>query len=170
MPKTTRNGRVSDLVGQFAYMNDNAHIRRGYRLHHNVWQSAATLFTFHNETVNVWSHMIGGLLFLWLLASSFVTISTHRESRPWHSAVDPLHAPMLVHSGAHTRALMIATTMPTMCIAGDDAQDGSPLHRSLEALSDFVETRVHLGTRWVRLHSDISAVMVRSQHLSFFVN
>jgi adiponectin receptor len=35
------------------------HIDNGYRKAHNVSDAFLTLFSFHNETMNIWSHLIG---------------------------------------------------------------------------------------------------------------
>ena len=44
---------------------DNEFIEYGYRVDHDSCSAAcASLFTCHNETVNVWSHFLGALLFL----------------------------------------------------------------------------------------------------------
>ena len=47
---------------------DNLYITRGYRINHNTCRSILkSLFSCHNEFVNVWSHIIGVLVFLVLL-------------------------------------------------------------------------------------------------------
>lgn len=48
----------------FAYLADNAYIHTGYRLHYNFEQCFYSLFQLHNETINVWTHMIGALIFI----------------------------------------------------------------------------------------------------------
>ncbi len=50
------------------YLIDNEFIQRGYRINFNshgeIWKS---LFMLHNESVNVWSHIIGVGIFIILL-------------------------------------------------------------------------------------------------------
>lgn len=49
---------------------DNLYITRGYRINHNTCHSIfKSLFSCHNEFVNIWSHIIGVLVFLILLTS-----------------------------------------------------------------------------------------------------
>jgi adiponectin receptor len=40
------------------------YITYGYRVDYNYTQCVASLFTLHNETMNVWSHLIGFLSFI----------------------------------------------------------------------------------------------------------
>jgi predicted membrane channel-forming protein YqfA (hemolysin III family) len=48
-----------------AFTVDNKFIVRGYRINHNTCgRLAKSLFTCHNEFVNVWSHIGGVLVFL----------------------------------------------------------------------------------------------------------
>lgn len=46
------------------YMADNEWIHSGYRAPTGFWGTLFSLFSFHNETINVWSHLIGALYFL----------------------------------------------------------------------------------------------------------
>ncbi len=51
-----------------AFLQDNEFILRGYRIGFNTRQKILrSLFMLHNETVNVWSHLIGVIVFLGLL-------------------------------------------------------------------------------------------------------
>ena len=46
------------------FSGDYDYIETGYRVNHNSYQDLInSLFTWHNETVNVWSHLIGVILF-----------------------------------------------------------------------------------------------------------
>ena len=51
----------------YHYLADNPAIHTAYRHRLNCWEAFLTLFQFHNETVNVWSHLSGALLFIGLL-------------------------------------------------------------------------------------------------------
>lgn len=49
------------------YLVDNEYIQRGYRINFNSHGIICkSLFMLHNESVNVWSHLIGVLIFLFL--------------------------------------------------------------------------------------------------------
>ena len=46
------------------YLQDNEYLTRGYRINHNsCCVTVKSLFTCHNESVNIWSHLIGALCF-----------------------------------------------------------------------------------------------------------
>ncbi|ETV98679.1 hypothetical protein H310_08782 [Aphanomyces invadans] len=47
----------------FEFMADNQYIRRGYRVHYSAADCLRSLFALHNETWNVWIHIVGSLLF-----------------------------------------------------------------------------------------------------------
>lgn len=46
------------------WQKDNGFIRNGYRVNTTVTEAFWSIFTIHNETGNIWSHLLGGLLFL----------------------------------------------------------------------------------------------------------
>ena len=49
-------------------MQDNEYIKEGYRVGFNtVRKVLRSLFMIHNETTNVWSHLLGALLFVGFL-------------------------------------------------------------------------------------------------------
>ena len=50
---------VLSFSGTPEWMRDNSLIRGCYRPQQNVRQAIRSLFYWHNETVNVWSHLIG---------------------------------------------------------------------------------------------------------------
>jgi hypothetical protein len=50
------------------YLIDNEYIQRGYRINFNSHgKICESLFMLHNESVNVWSHLIGVIIFFCLL-------------------------------------------------------------------------------------------------------
>ena len=45
-------------------MLDNIFLKTAYRIHfHTWWDCLRSLFMLHNETMNVWSHLIGAIMF-----------------------------------------------------------------------------------------------------------
>ena len=47
------------------FIRDNEHLRTGYRIFFHTYDLCArSLFMVHNETINVWSHLIGSLIFV----------------------------------------------------------------------------------------------------------
>ena len=66
------NNKNGLILGSFyeipEYFRHNEYIKNGYRLNCNSFSSAVkSIFNFHNETVNVWSHLLGAVLFLILI-------------------------------------------------------------------------------------------------------
>ena len=56
------NGELSDIP---VWNKDNEYVKSGYRLNYRTNQEIAwSFFQFHNETVNIWSHFCGTVLFL----------------------------------------------------------------------------------------------------------
>ena len=66
--KTKMKAYIGSIEEAPEHIIDNIYIRNGYRINHNTCRSLwKSLFTCHNEFVNVWSHIIGVLVFLTLL-------------------------------------------------------------------------------------------------------
>lgn len=59
------------------YLRDNPFIKSGYRVNFSRWQSIRSIFEFHNESMNVWTHLIGSLIFFCLVFYVFLHISPH---------------------------------------------------------------------------------------------
>eukprot|EP00897_Mesotaenium_endlicherianum_P005331 jgi/Mesen1/4826/ME000243S03997 len=49
-----------------AYVRCNEYILRYYRADWSLKHTLLSLFDIHNETVNIWTHLIGFIIFLWL--------------------------------------------------------------------------------------------------------
>ena len=49
------------------YLRDNEYILSHYRANYGIVQSLWSLFFLHNETGNIWSHLIGRILILVLV-------------------------------------------------------------------------------------------------------
>ena len=47
------------------FMNDNAYMMTGFRIgFHTYRQAARSIFMIHNETMDIWTHMIGSITFI----------------------------------------------------------------------------------------------------------
>ena len=56
-----------------SFLRDNDFLLNGYRINHSSCRSASrSLFTCHNETVNVWTHLAGAIVMFMILVISFV--------------------------------------------------------------------------------------------------
>ncbi len=73
MGKQSTVGNVVDEITAFiggmaeapGHLVDNEFIHRGYRIGYNysIKSILRSLFEFHNESVNVWSHLLGMIFF-----------------------------------------------------------------------------------------------------------
>lgn len=69
------------------HIKDNQFILRGYRTGYNFRTSVASMFSIHNETGNIWTHLIGFLIFICL------TVATvHLRPAPLHLGSEALTA------------------------------------------------------------------------------
>ncbi len=58
------------------YLQDNEYIKEGYLLNCNTFKKTLrSLLVLHNETVNVWSHLIGAISFFFLIWYTTVFIT-----------------------------------------------------------------------------------------------
>jgi len=75
---------------RFAYLAD-PYMRRGYSIQKRRRDVFLSLFACHNETVNVWSHLLGGILFVVLFFSWYVESEpTVRMSQMAHDSFESL--------------------------------------------------------------------------------
>lgn len=66
--KTSQEVNTDPYIGTYHeaddYIKDNEYIETGYRINYTtVWRTIKSLFVAHNETVNIWSHLIGVIAF-----------------------------------------------------------------------------------------------------------
>ena len=60
-------GTKEDAHDTEMFQTDYEYIETGYRVNHNSCKSLVkSLFQWHNETVNVWSHLFGVILFAFI--------------------------------------------------------------------------------------------------------
>ncbi|RHX98901.1 hypothetical protein DYB37_006368 [Aphanomyces astaci] len=87
-----------------SYLADNMYIRSGYRVDYSLSHCFCSLFELHNETWNVWTHIIGSLIFAGLMYSAFnMEIPTHLWT--YDDGTHPYFEPdniMYIESGRHT--------------------------------------------------------------------
>uniref|UniRef100_A0A0N7ZB41 Progestin and adipoQ receptor family member III n=1 Tax=Scylla olivacea TaxID=85551 RepID=A0A0N7ZB41_SCYOL len=69
-----------------AYLRTNPYIRKGYRANLSTLQCFRSLFSWNNETLNVWSHLAGFVVFLGLLVYDVVFVF-HQYRGTRHDAV-----------------------------------------------------------------------------------
>ena len=52
----------------------------GYRIRHSVKDTVKSLFYFHGETLNVWSHLLGFLWFLSIIPTTLATLNKNDDA------------------------------------------------------------------------------------------
>ena len=85
--------RIDHYVGHLheahSYNHDNEYILRGYRINfHSCCKITRSLCMCHNETVNVWTHLVGALFTILLLIVTCIYIgpfgSKINDEQSWH--------------------------------------------------------------------------------------
>lgn len=51
------------------YLRDNDYIWTGYRAHYSFYECFRSMFQWHNETGNIWTHLLGALFFVGCMAT-----------------------------------------------------------------------------------------------------
>ena len=60
------------------YMQLNEYIKYGYRINCNsIYKSIKSLFVIHNESINIWSHLLGSILFIFLIYYTYKYITIY---------------------------------------------------------------------------------------------
>lgn len=62
---------------EFAFLADNPAIVSGYRHRLSPWEAWRSVFSFHNETINIWTHGLGAATFVFLLGLFLVEARAH---------------------------------------------------------------------------------------------
>ncbi len=58
------------------FVQDNEYIKKGYRVNFNsIKRVVKSLFMLHNESMNVWSHLCGAILFIGLITYVAIWLS-----------------------------------------------------------------------------------------------
>ena len=73
--------KICDIHETPHHLIDNDHIKKGYRVNFNSFCCLLkSLFQWHNETINVWSHLLGALLIIVLVIYTSIQIKSHKDS------------------------------------------------------------------------------------------
>ncbi|KAG6603018.1 Adiponectin receptor protein [Phytophthora cinnamomi] len=106
----------------FAYLADNSYIRSGYRLHYSARECFLSLFELHNETLNVWTHMVGSFIFLTLMlylalsghalapAADTAALAGLTTPQAWCASAQPW-----MEGGRHMPRMLLASGVPDLC-------------------------------------------------------
>ena len=79
-----------------AFIND--HIISGYRVDLSWWEATKSLFSLHNETLNVWTHLIGFCIFLYLTYwTAYVNPTIHEKMAEFRQSLPQLDQLFKIH-------------------------------------------------------------------------
>jgi len=71
--------KVYDYDQVPSHLQSNAFILHGYRHDLSWFECFISFFLFHNETLNIWTHFFGVILFIWYLFRDFIFVSQQNE-------------------------------------------------------------------------------------------
>ena len=106
VPRRPKNRRNLLAIGDVPdYLKDNPNVLGGYRSEMSLQQALRTIFMWHNETMNIWSHLIAAACFM-----AFIVQSVYAGFRDtW---------PLIVFELGAAYAFAISATFHTvMCIS-----------------------------------------------------
>ena len=79
--ETIKRHFIGSYIEAPGHLQDNEFIKYGYRIEHKTCcQVSSSLFTCHNETVNIWTHLIGSIVMLGFFIGVAVAIIPSRFS------------------------------------------------------------------------------------------
>ncbi|RHY55170.1 hypothetical protein DYB37_006365 [Aphanomyces astaci] len=106
MKSTKKHLAVVDALESqgFEFLGFNQFIRSGYRVHHTWHDCWLSLFQLHNETWNVWSHLVGAVVFFGLsLHHTWLEVADNASVMPASLIGHAL--PLHLRLGLHTPSL-----------------------------------------------------------------
>ena len=76
-------GKTGIILGTYNdvpdFYKDNEYIKKGYLLYcDSIFKALKSLFRLHNESVNVWSHLLGAIFFFCLILYTAIFITNYR--------------------------------------------------------------------------------------------
>lgn len=84
--------RIGHLDEFHKFLQDNEFIVKGYRLNFNSYSKIIrSMFLIHNETVNIWTHLLGAILFLGMLIYFIFTTDYSSNSLYYREYISTIH-------------------------------------------------------------------------------
>ncbi|XP_020243814.1 heptahelical transmembrane protein 4-like [Asparagus officinalis] len=96
----SHNGCKCDLVNYNSlpdFLKHNEFVVNYYRSEWPLKQTILSIFSIHNETLNIWTHLIGFLIFLTLATTLMVSIDTGFQTSTSLSSVSNSSIPLKLH-------------------------------------------------------------------------
>ncbi|KNA12479.1 hypothetical protein SOVF_125450 [Spinacia oleracea] len=113
------------------YLRDNEYILSHYRCEWPLKQLLLSIFTIHNETLNVWTHLIGFFLFLSLAIYTATTVPDVMEYYPLQHLAE-----MLKKAGLHDVHSTLVSCLPSL----SNIPDFSTLRSELKASLPYINS------------------------------
>jgi|JI10StandDraft_1071094.scaffolds.fasta_scaffold759303_1 hypothetical protein len=78
-PQAENSAFIGDYHSAPHYLKDNDQIHTGYRINFNSKRKLfKSLFMVHNESVNIWTHLLPLLIFSALMISFYLVVDDHQ--------------------------------------------------------------------------------------------
>lgn len=147
-PPTRSQERLLKWDDLLPWQKDNEYILTGYRqVSSSLKKSTMSVMSTHNETVNIWSHLIGALLFSIVPLCAFCWLGMHQTNA---SIIDNL--PIVIYFAGVTTCFLLSSFYHTFL---NHSQEVWKLGNELD----------HLGIVFV-----IWGSMVPSDYFGFYCN
>lgn len=79
--KQMKEGYIGSIWEIPEDIRDNLFILTGYRVGYNdIWKTSKTLFMWHNETMNVWTHLFGKVIAWITIICLLISIPNYESS------------------------------------------------------------------------------------------
>ena len=78
--KTEMDMTLGDYEDAPTFMQDNEYIKGGYLLNCNTFKKIfKSIFMWHNETINIWSHLLSAIFFFFTIFFTYIFINNYKS-------------------------------------------------------------------------------------------
>lgn len=131
------------------WVRDNEYILSGYRVRYSsVGKALRSVFHIHNETLNIWTHLLGGIFVLFMTVYTLAYTSPHGWDRvvELRSRIDAGGAPGNVTPGTAAVAAAFADAAQRLDSASADAAEALRMPRPEDKGADSIYFAETAGT------------------------
>lgn len=120
-PKTISDKDLLE-INQGYFIHLTPFITRGYRIPNGTWwKTAMTIFHIHNETINIWTHFLGFLYFIYLLLENIIDSGPERD--PLEIIITNLYlttvSSVLLNSTIYHTSISHSVSVANHCLCND---------------------------------------------------
>ncbi len=147
-PKTISDKDLLEIDQGF-FIHLTPFITRGYRIPNGSWsKTLMTIFHIHNETINIWTHLLGFLYFIYLLLENIIYSGSERD--PFEILATNLYlttvSSVLYHSTLYHTSISHSVPVANRCLC-NDWQSVALLAGSSSIFNGYFELYRH-GYQW----------------------